>query len=110
MKNKRDRAAHVTRGDVFRDLGFSPDQAAALKFKADLYRAILISARDYSQKQLQRVLAEPQPRISELMNGKIANKSLEKLLEYAGKLGIEAKVTFIRSRRRPSDRDLALAG
>src|SRR2546430_2755460 len=29
---------------------------------------------------------EPQPRVSELLNGKIANKSVGKLLSYAGRL------------------------
>ena len=36
----RSRPTHVTRGNVLDDLGFSPEQATALKFKADLYRAI----------------------------------------------------------------------
>ena len=88
------RPTHVTRGNVFGDLGFSPEQATILKFKAELYQAVLKHARKYSQKQLQVILAEPQPRVSELLNGKIANKSVDKLLYYAGRLGIEAKARF----------------
>ena len=72
------------------DLAFSPEQATALKFKAELYQAILKFAKQYSQKELQVILGEPQPRVSELLNGKIANKSVDKLLYYAGRLGIEA--------------------
>src|ERR1700681_3525764 len=82
---------HVTRGNVLDDLGFSSEQATTLKFKADLYQAVLKHARKYSQKQLQAILAEPQPRVSELLNGKISRKSVDKLLYYAGRLGIEAK-------------------
>lgn len=37
---------------------------------------------------------EPQARLSQLLNGKIANKSVEKLLYYAGRLGMEARATF----------------
>jgi predicted XRE-type DNA-binding protein len=79
---------------VLDDLGFPPEQATALKFKAELYQAILKCARKYSQKDLQAILGEPQPRVSELLNGKIANKSVDKLLCYAGLLGIEATAKF----------------
>jgi predicted XRE-type DNA-binding protein len=101
--------AHVTRGNVLDDLGFSPEQATALKFKAELYRAILKYARKYSQKELQVILGEPQPRVSELLNGKIANKSVDKLLHYAGRLGIEAKARFAQTHREVVEKELATA-
>ncbi|MGA9392287.1 MAG: XRE family transcriptional regulator [Candidatus Sulfotelmatobacter sp.] len=105
----RGKPAHVTRGNVLDDLGFSPEQATALKFKADLYQAILKHARKYSSKQLQAILAEPQPRVSELLNGKIASKSVDKLLYYAGRLGIEAKATFPQNNKKVVRRELAAA-
>lgn len=55
---ERNKPTHVTRGNALDDLGFSPEQAAILKFKADLYQAVLKHARKYSQKQLQVILAE----------------------------------------------------
>ena len=103
------RPTHITRGNVMDDLGFSPEKATALKFKAELYRAILKYARKYSQKDLQVILGEPQPRVSELLNGKIANKSVDKLLYYAGRLGIEARATFAQTRRDVVEKELALA-
>ena len=109
MKNATNKPAHVTRGNVIDDLGFSPEQAAALKFKAELYRAILKYARKYSQKELQVILGEPQPRVSELLNGKIANKSVDKLLYYASRLGIEAKATFAQTRKEAVEKELAIA-
>lgn len=105
----RNRPTHITRGNVLDDLGFSPEQATALKFKADLYQAILKHARKYSPKQLQVILAEPQPRVSELLNGKIANKTVDKLLCYAGRLGIEAKAKFTRPNKQIVRRELAAA-
>ena len=69
MAKTRSRPTHVTRGNVLDDLGLLPGQATILKFKTDLYQAILKHARKYSQKQLQVILAEPQPRVSELLNG-----------------------------------------
>ncbi|MGA7927989.1 MAG: XRE family transcriptional regulator [Candidatus Sulfotelmatobacter sp.] len=90
----RSKPTHLTRGKVLDDLRFSPGKATILKFRADLYQAILKHARKHSQKQLQAILAEPKPRVSELLNGKIANKSVDKLLRYAEWLGIEAKARF----------------
>lgn len=103
------RPTHVTRGNVIDDLGFSPENATALKFKAELYRAILKYAGKYSQKDLQVILGEPQPRVSELLNGKIANKSVDKLLYYAGRLGIEARATFAQTRKEVVEKELAVA-
>jgi predicted XRE-type DNA-binding protein len=106
---ERSKPTHVTRGDVLDDLGFSPEQATALKFKADLYQAILKHARKYSPKQLQLILAEPQPRVSELLSGKISNKSVDKLLYYAGRLGIEAKARFPQTNKKVVQQELAAA-
>jgi predicted XRE-type DNA-binding protein len=110
MKSAANKPTHITHGNVMDDLGFSPENATALKFKAELYRAILKYARKYSQKDLQVILGEPQPRVSELLSGKIANKSVDKLLYYAGRLGIEAKATFAQSRRDVVEKELALGG
>lgn len=104
------KSAHITRGNVLDDLGFSPEQAIAIKFKAELYQAILKCARNYSQRQLQTILKEPQPRVSELLNGKIANKSVDKLLQYAARLGIEAKAKFSQPHKQIVDRELAKVG
>ena len=45
------------------------------------------------------ILGEPQPRVSELLNGKIANKSIDKLLYYAGRLGIETRAKFVQAHK-----------
>ena len=109
MGSGNTKPTHITRKNVLDDLGFSPQQATALKFKAGLYQAILKYARKYSQKQLQVILGEPQPRVSELLNGKIANKSVDKLLYYAGRLGIEAKARFPQTNKQVVQRELAAA-
>jgi hypothetical protein len=53
---------------------------------------------------LQVILAEPQPRVSELLNGKI-----DKLLYYAGRLGLEAKARFPQTNEQVVRRELAAA-
>ncbi len=109
MKSAGNKPTHVTRGNVLDDLGFPPEQATALKFKAELYQAILKYAQKYSQRELQVILGEPQPRVSELLNGKIANKSVDKLLYYAGRLGIEAKARFTQTHKEVVKKELAMA-
>jgi predicted XRE-type DNA-binding protein len=106
MRNEIVKPAHRTRGDVLDDLGFSPEVNTKLKFKADLYEAILRCAKPYSQRELTIILGVEQPRVSELLNGKIANKSVDLLLEYAGRLGIEAKARFPQHKE-VVDRELA---
>ncbi len=94
-------------GDVFRDAGFSPEEAVELRFKAELYQAVLTYGPDkYKFGDLEIHSGEPQPRVSELLNGKIANKSIEKLLWYAGKLGIVPKVRFPQLRKHEVEREL----
>lgn len=75
-----DKPTNVTHGSVLDDLGFSSGPTAVLKFKAELYQAILKVAKNYSQNELQIILGEPQPRVMELLNGKIACKSVDILL------------------------------
>jgi len=78
--------------NVFEDLGFSPEKAAALKLKTDLHTKIMKCAAHHSQAQLQTLLDESQPRISDLLRGKISKFSLEMLLMYAGRLGLHTEL------------------
>ena len=100
------RPSHVTRADVFRDLGFSPEKALALKFKARILIAILdeVKRKKYTQRRLVKLLDEHQPVVSNLLGGKIAQMSIEKLLIYADHLGLSLDVRRLRS---PSRRNHA---
>ena len=88
------KANHVTKGDVFQDLGFSTEKALALKFKARILVAILdeVKGRKYRQAQLVKILDEHQPVVSNLLRGKITQMSIEKLLIYADRLGLSLDV------------------
>jgi len=111
--------AHITRGDVFDDLGFSRAEASALKVKASIVEAILaeIDRRGLTQKELVDVLDEYQPNVSNLMNGRIGKVSIERLLHYADRLRMKsrielrpsAKAKARTSSRAPSARERAVA-
>jgi predicted XRE-type DNA-binding protein len=86
--------SHITRGNVLDDLGFSPEESAALKMKSELHLRIIktIAQKRYTQADLQSRLGEPQPRISDLMRGKISKFSLETLIGYAERLGLRPQL------------------
>jgi predicted XRE-type DNA-binding protein len=88
------RSAHITKGDVLDDLGFSRAQASALKVKATIVEAILaeIDRRGLTQRQLVDILDEYQPNVSNLLNGRIGKVSIEKLLHYADRLKMQSRV------------------
>jgi predicted XRE-type DNA-binding protein len=77
---------------VFDDLGFSPEESAALTMKSELHPKIMRCAKNYSQSQLQKILGEPQPRISDLLRGKISKFSLDALVGYAAALNMRPEI------------------
>jgi predicted XRE-type DNA-binding protein len=78
--------------NVFEDLGFSSEETAALRLKTDLHNKIVKCAEQYTQGQLQKIWDESQPRVSDLMRGKMSKFSLETLVIYAEKLGIHTEI------------------
>jgi len=77
---------------LFEDLGFSPQKAAVLKLKADLYTRIVKAASPYSQSELEKILQTSQPRISDLLRGKMSKFSLDLLVVYAEQLGLGTRI------------------
>ena len=92
---RENKPTHVSKGNVIDDLGFSPEEAAAIKLKASLHAEILrvVEKRKLKPRELEKILDQPQPRISELLNGKISKMSAEKLAGYLSRLGVEIKIS-----------------
>jgi predicted XRE-type DNA-binding protein len=80
---------HVTKGDVLDDLGFDPQTALELKLKYALYRGIVqfVEKKHYTPRDLEAILELQQPRVSELLTGKLGTLSIKRLLWYLYKLG-----------------------
>jgi len=102
MRTTENKPTHITRGNVFLDIGFPPEKALALKFKAKILVAILdeVKRQKYRQAQLVKLLEEHQPVVSNLLRGKITQMSIEKLLIYADRLGISLDVQRPRTQAR----------
>jgi len=94
-------------------LGFSTSEASALKVKAEILSAILehIRKQGYSQAQLVSLLDEYQPSVSNLLKGRIAQVSIEKLLRHADRLGLETTkgVRTAKSKNHPGQGDIVLS-
>jgi len=111
MENKAsvEAAPNRTRGNVLDDLGFSPSEALEIKVKADIYRDLLkyIKEKGYSQQELGAALGIHQPDVSHLLNGKVSRFRVGKLIQFAGKLNLEAQVKLVHPRKKPSRSKLA---
>lgn len=77
-------------GNVFLDLGYSPDEAAILQMRADLMADIrkFVKAKKLTQAKAAKILGITQSRVSDLTRGKWEKFSLEMLITLATKAGM----------------------
>ena len=89
-------------GNVFRDLGFEPEEAASLKIRANLMIEIerLIQRRKLTQAAAAKLLGVTQPRVSDLVRGKIELFSIDTLVDMLTRAGVRVRVNV----RRPHGR------
>jgi predicted XRE-type DNA-binding protein len=78
-------------GNVFIDLGYSPDEAAILQMRADLMADLrkLIKAKRLTQARAAEILGIGQSRVSDLIRGKWERFSLEMLITLATRAGMQ---------------------
>jgi len=106
---------HIVKGNVFDALGFSASETSALKVKAEILSAMLehIRAEGYTQSQLVNLLDEYQPSVSNLLKGRIAQVSIEKLLRYADRLNLKTIIAVrpkeVKTRRLKTSRTVGHA-
>jgi predicted XRE-type DNA-binding protein len=78
-------------GNVFIDLGYSPDEAAILQMRADLMADLRkwIKAKRLTQARAAEILGVSQSRVSDLIRGKWERFSLEMLISLATRAGMQ---------------------
>jgi predicted XRE-type DNA-binding protein len=81
-------------GNVFLDLGFPPHEAAVMQLRAQLAEALRVwmEHNDFSQADAAKNLGISQPRVSEIMRGKLELLSLDYLVGLCTKAGIPVKM------------------
>lgn len=87
----------VSCGNVFEDLGFPPDEAAAMQARETLLIALEqeLRKRGKKQQELADELSIPRTRISEVFNHKTGRFSTDKLVSLLHRVGkrVEIRVT-----------------
>ena len=74
----------------------SPSAAASMKVRAQLMRALQknIVSWDLSQKASASRLGLTQPRLNDLLRGKVDKFSLDALFDLAGRAGLKVSITL----------------
>ena len=89
-------------GNVFRDLGFRREEAEHLLIRADLMIQAqkLIATRKLKQREAAEILRVSQPRVSDLLHGRIDLFSTDALIDMLARLGARVRLT-VKPGRRP---------
>lgn len=84
-------------GNVFADLGFSPEEASLLQMRADLMNELrqVIEARGWTQVAAARELGISQSRVSDLVRGKWQQFSLDMLVTLAVRAGRQVSLELV---------------
>jgi predicted XRE-type DNA-binding protein len=91
----------LSTGNVFRDLGFRCEEAEHLLIRADLMLEVqeLIASRRLKQKAAAKILHVTQPRVSDLLRGRIDLFSTDALIDMLAHLGARVHVRVTSPRR-----------
>ncbi len=82
-------------GNIFEDLGFDAAESMVLKLRSSLMISIRkeIEERGLTQVQAGKLFGVSQPRISDLVRGKIEEFTVESLMEMLAKIGVRVSFT-----------------
>lgn len=75
-------------GNIFADIGFPPEEAQNLLLRAQLMLRIREVAEGLTQAEAARRFGVTQPRINDLLRGKIEKFSLDALVNMLAKAGL----------------------
>ena len=79
-------------GNVFRDIGFSEGEAENLLLRSELMSQVREVARGYTQQEAAKMLGITQPRLNQLLKGKISLFSLDALVNMLAKAGMRVSM------------------
>ena len=89
-------------GNVFRDLGFAPEDAEHLRVRADLMIKIekVLKSRGLKQTEAAKLMGVTQPRVSDLLRGRLELFSSDALIDMLARLGVRVRLVTTTSRSR----------
>jgi predicted XRE-type DNA-binding protein len=97
MDNKITRSS----GNVFRDLGFGEEEAEHLRLRSTLMGALktLIQEKGLTQAQAAKLFGVTQPRVSNLVQGRIDLFSIDTLIDMLARAGIHIDLVLSAARQ-----------
>ena len=101
--------ATVKKGNVFEDLGFDPAESADLALRAYLMAEIrkFIERNNLTQVNAAKFFGVKQPKISNIINGKVEEISSDYLVGLLAKTGGEFKYSFKQPTKRQVEQRLS---
>lgn len=87
-------------GNVFTDLGFGKEEAEHLRIRSTLMGAVrnVIEDRGLIQAEAAKLFGVTQPRISNLVRGRVELFSIDTLVDMLARAGVQVDVVLSRSR------------
>ncbi|QOJ24088.1 MAG: XRE family transcriptional regulator [Gammaproteobacteria bacterium] len=84
-------------GNVFADLGFSPEESALLAMRAELMNRLrkIINERGWTQQEASKILGIGQSRVSDLVRGKWDKFSLDMLITLVTRTGMHVELAIV---------------
>ncbi|RVH17242.1 helix-turn-helix domain-containing protein [Sinorhizobium meliloti] len=88
--------------NIFDAITDDPAEAADVQFRADLMITLrkIFEDRGWKQADVATALGVPQPRVSELMRGKIDLFSADKLIGFLAKMNVRLKPSYASNEHR----------
>ena len=92
---------HVTKGNVFEDLGFTPEEAERMALQVFLGEQIrtFVKRNKLNQSQAAVYFGVQQPKISRIMNEDLDGMSIDYLVKMVAQIGGTLNYTFRQPRR-----------
>lgn len=102
MRRKNNLKVTPSTGNVFRDLGFSAEEAEHLLIRADLLIQLqkAIASRGLTQVKAAKILRVTQPRVSDVLRGRLDLFSTDSVIDMLARLGVHVRFVLKSSRRR----------
>ena len=102
MRRKSKLKVTPSTGNVFKDLGFSTEESEHLLVRADLLLQLqnTLAARGLTQVRAAELLHVTQPRVSDLLRGRIDLFSTDSLIDMLARLGVSVRFVLKPSRGR----------
>jgi len=111
MEKKQEHVeAFVGSGNVFEDLGYSnPEESQA---KADLSQQIhqIIKNRKLTQKKAAEIMKIDQPKVSDIIRGKLSKYTIDRLIRFLRLLGRDIEIRVKRQSKYSKETTLQVIG